>query len=128
MMAVLPTPDSPVINPMPGLSSNHLKRSWRCCWLLLSLSKSVACPNGFRISAIVCYKNTHFYQSYKDEILLSSRQSKLVPKSSEFELSAIDGKKVAEILEDLHLKTSNMNEEFFDNVASVCKGKINLYA
>lgn len=79
--------------------------------------------------AIICPNNTHFYRSYKDEILLSSQQSKKVQtlRMTDFHLDSIDGEKVSAALAQLGLKDSEMTQDFFNKVATICKEKINPY-
>jgi len=80
--------------------------------------------------AIICPKSTHFYKSYKDEILLSSKQSKNISplKQSNFHLDSIDGPQVSHILDSIDLKTPSMTLDFFEQVATICTEKVNPYA
>ncbi|MEP8984163.1 hypothetical protein [Enterobacter cloacae] len=80
--------------------------------------------------AIVCHKGTHFYKSYKDEVILSLNQSRSVRMIDkiDFNLESIDGKKVKSLLVDVDLYDSNLTHDFYEKVAKLCKEAKNPYA
>lgn len=80
--------------------------------------------------AIICHKGTHFYKSYKDEVILSLNQSRSVRMIDQvdFTLRDIDGTKVKSLLSDAGLDDNNLTPAFYDKVASLCKEAKNPYA
>ncbi|WP_408913072.1 hypothetical protein ACJUA3_11980 [Citrobacter freundii] len=80
--------------------------------------------------AIVCHKGTHFYKSYKDEVILSLNQSRSVRMIDkvDFTLENIDGNKVKSLLAYADLEDNNLTTAFYEKVALLCKEAKNPYA
>lgn len=95
----------------------------------LSKDNAIITKEDRNAPAIVCSPNTHFYKSYKDEIVLSSRQSKRVPeiKSQNIRLDSIDNIQVSKILKEAGILLPDCSDDFYHQVAVICKEKINPY-
>ncbi|WP_395302997.1 hypothetical protein SIM97_11140 [Pectobacterium zantedeschiae] len=80
--------------------------------------------------AIICHKGTYFYKSYKDEVILSLNQSRILKKIKEakFKISEIDSHHVKNILEELELKCDFLNDDDLNRIAKICQEKDNPYA
>ncbi|MEZ9893427.1 hypothetical protein AB4356_13720 [Vibrio lentus] len=80
--------------------------------------------------AIICHSGTHFYRSYKDEVLMASNQGINVKKlnRSELNMDAVTGALVKDVLCEVELVDSNMDDEFFSEVARILNENKNPYA
>lgn len=79
--------------------------------------------------AIICHKDTYFYKAYKDEVVLSLNQSKKLNKIDYLDLNLgdITAENVKDILKEIGVYDSALNDSFYGSVASVCKLKKNPY-
>lgn len=80
--------------------------------------------------AIICNKGTYFYKSYKDEVILSLNQSRVLKKLKEakFVITNIQPSHVKDILHELELNHDCLNDEMLDKIAKTCREKDNPYA
>ncbi|HIC8861740.1 TPA: hypothetical protein ACW7Y0_002743 [Aeromonas hydrophila] len=95
----------------------------------LSKEYAIITKEDRKAPAIVCSQNTHFYKSYKEEILLTTKQSKQIPqiKTIDFNLDSIDKDHVSKILKEIGIELSNPSVDFYQKVADMCKERVNPY-
>ncbi len=96
----------------------------------LSDSYAVITKEDRNAPAIICHKGTYFYKSYKDEVILSLNQSKILKKIKEakFKLSEIQDHNVKDILDEIGIMNSSVNQDMLERIAKICRDKDNPYA
>lgn len=79
--------------------------------------------------ALRCDSNTFFYQSYKDEIVLSQNQSKYVGKliCATYVLKSITPEAVKKILGQIGMMNPKLSEDSYNKIAQLCKEQLNPY-
>jgi len=96
----------------------------------LSDSYAVITKEDRNAPAIICHKGTYFYKSYKDEVILSLNQSNMLKKIKEakFKISEIQSSDVGNVLEEIGIKHSCLDENMLNRIAKICREKDNPYA
>ncbi|UBN55509.1 hypothetical protein [Pantoea agglomerans] len=79
--------------------------------------------------AIICHKGSYFYNSYKDEVILSLNQSSPLTKIKEanFRISDINALEVKSVLSELNIHHASLDSNMLEKIAKICRENDNPY-